>query len=485
MKKDKNKLSSLNKNIISAIITKKWHFKYNPITLLFSTRINFEYLASMKSIFILVSYFLVSIYNCTPINPQNNSIIKSQIDKQWIDQVYKAGIKSVLIYKKGWELSFPIIALNKDDQITLSFDELGTVKGDYSWSIMHCNSTWEQDELQSIEYISGHESVDVSESSFSQNTVTNYINYQIDIPSKDCKILKSGNYIVKVCERNNPENLILTNRFYVFEPLAELYAKVDQLKVNIKEGLNQRVNIEINYDDSEISNPSENIIIKILKNQGFEKTFANLKPSSLYNNTIKFENMAELCFVGGNEYRHFDTKSIKFLSDRLLNIEKDAKGNHVFLTLDENRSVLPYNFKNDINGRKSIKLENNEKSNIMADYCNVYFQLDAEIPLENGDFYIYGAITDWILDKNSKMVYDYNTKKFNAQLFIKQGYYNYLYLFKTEDELFKSEQYMYRIEGNNFQTENDYHILVYYRDIRSGYDKLISYFLASSSYSVD
>ncbi len=437
----------------------------------------------MKPIFLFISILISSTNYCASTISIEKVIQKSHTKIQWIDKVYKPGIKTVLIYKKGWELSFPIIALDKNEQIILTFDELGTTKGDYSWSIIHCNLNWEQDDLEPIEYMSGYESGDINETSLSQNTLTNYINYRLDIPDKDSKIVKSGNYIVKVVERNNPENIILTRRFYVLEALAEVSANIDQLKVNVKDGLNQRVNIQVNYNESEISNPIESIVLKILKNKGFEKTFFNLKPSAISDGTIKFENLAELCFTGGHEYRHFDTKSIKFLSDRLLKIEKDQSGNEVFLTPDENRSNLPYNFNNDINGRKSIKLENNGHSDIMADYCFIYFQLDTEIPLEAGNFYVYGAINDWNLDENSKMFYDFNLKKFIAKLYVKQGYYNYLYLFKTEDELFKNEQYMYRVEGNHFQTENDYDILVYYKDISSGYDKLIGYNLANSSNS--
>jgi len=437
----------------------------------------------MNPLFVFICFFIANTTCLTPKLSNNQAFKSTQSNKQWVEKVYKSGIKTVLIYKKGWDMSFPIISLDKDEQIQLVFDELGTKPGDYSWSLIHCNSSWEQDELTPIEYIMGFEIVDIKDIIFSQNTMTNYINYSLDIPAKNSQIIKSGNYIVKVFDRHNPENLILTRRFYVIEPIAEVSATVDQLRVNVKEGRNQRLNIHITINDTEISDSHESIVIKVIKNMHLEETFVNLKPSAISGNIFKYDNLSQLCFTGGHEYRHFDVKSIKFLSDRLRNIEKNENGNHIYLTADENRSMIPYNFKNDINGRKSIKLENNDVSNIMADYCNIYFQLDSEMILEAGDFYIYGALTDWNFEENNKMVYDFNAKRYTAKLFIKQGYYNYLYLFKTNDELFNSEQYMYKVEGNHFQTENDYQILIYYNDISMGYEKLVAYHLVNSSNS--
>jgi hypothetical protein len=171
-----------------------------------------------------------------------------QETKTWINKVYKEGIKSVVIYRKGSELSFPVIKLDKDDQLLMQFDEIGTVVNDYSFSIVHCNSNWQQSDLNAIEYIDGYQEVDISDYSFSQNTLVNYVNYTVKFPSDDFQITKSGNYVIKVYERNNPENIILTRRFYVMEEMVEINASVDRMNVKVKDGLNQRINIELTCD---------------------------------------------------------------------------------------------------------------------------------------------------------------------------------------------------------------------------------------------
>jgi hypothetical protein len=404
--------------------------------------------------------------------------------KIWENKTYKEDIKTVIIHKKGWELSFPIIQLGTTEKIQLQFDEIGTSINDYSFSIIHCNANWQQSELVPIEYIEGFEEVNVTNYSFSQNTLVNYVNYTVEFPNEDFQITKSGNYIIKVYERGNPENIILTKRFYVIEKLVGILAQVDRLNVKAENGLNQRINIELNCD-YEIENPQETILLKVQKNNGLTKDFGNIKPSFVDENKLKYQAIAELAFAGGNEFRHFDIKNFKFISDRLLAVDKKPEINHVYLRDDENRTEQEYNYKPDINGKRTVKLEKTDNSNLMADYCFVHFQLKAPIPLQSGDYYIYGALTDWDFTETAKLEYDFKKESFVGQLYLKQGYYNYQYYFKSKDKLFDNEEATYENEGNFFQTENEYHILVYYKDYRSAYQKLVGYEMINSTKSAN
>ncbi|MFN8258570.1 MAG: DUF5103 domain-containing protein [Bacteroidales bacterium] len=397
------------------------------------------------------------------------------------DKTYKPEIKTVLIYKKGWELSAPVIEMESNEQVELVFDELGTKSSTYAWKLEHCNMFWEKDQLEPVEFLSGFENGDITVITFSQNTLVNYVNYKLNLPLKKNRILKSGNYIIKVYERNNPDKVLLTRRFYVMEPKVEINGIVDQLKVNVKEGLNQRLDLEIKTYDSEILNPREEIGLKVIKNGFPEKNFANIKPSFISDNIIKYTDNDSLCFAGGNEFRHFDIKSIKFLSDRLQDIKGGTNGTDVYLTADENQSHEPYKFVKDINGNRTVKLENSDISNYMADYCNVIFSLKTGLLLQDGDYYVFGAFNDWQFNDSNKLQYDPSAKLYFLKTLLKQGYYNYQYLFKTNDDLLSGEENYYILEGNHFQTENEYQVFVYYRDISAGFDRLIGYKVISSS----
>jgi len=103
-----------------------------------------------------------------------------------------------------------------------------------------------------------------------------------------------------------------------------------------------------------------------------------------------------------------------------------------------------------------------------ADYVTVNFFLR---PIEefSGDIYVFGALTDWKANKKNKMKFDSSKELYTTQLFLKQGWYNYMFLVKN------SSYDPHYIEGLHFETENQYEILVYYRPLISRGDQLIGY----------
>ncbi len=405
-------------------------------------------------------------------------------ERVWENKVYKGRIKSVVIHQKGSELLFPAIELGSDNKIVLQFDELGTDIGDYSYSVTLCDADWHESKLMSMEYVSGFNDINIRDYAFSQNTLVNYVNYSIGFPNKDLSFSKSGNYVVKVYERDNPENVVLVRRFYVYSKLTKVEARVDLMNVQVPDDINQRININLDCSN-QVENPAATVFIKVQQNRGLTKNFKTIKPTFVNGQHLEFKAISNMTFAGGNEFRHFDIKNFKFISDRILNTEKMPDLHYVYLRQDEDKSRRPYKFQYDLNGQRTIKLENNNLSNIMADYCYVYFSLYAPLPLQDGDFYIYGALTNWEFSDAAKMRYNAEKQLFEGKLFLKQGYYTYSYVFKPRDDKLNAEADRYLVEGNHFQTENEYYIFVYYKSYSADYDQLIAFERINSTRSAD
>ena len=66
--------------------------------------------------------------------------------------------------------------------------------------------------------------------------------------------------------------------------------------------------------------------------------------------------------------------------------------------------------------------------------------------------------------------YNEESKYWETALFLKQGYYNYQYVFVPKGSKTIDETY---IEGSHWQTGNDYTILIYLQEEGTSYDKLI------------
>lgn len=73
-----------------------------------------------------------------------------------------------------------------------------------------------------------------------------------------------------------------------------------------------------------------------------------------------------------------------------------------------------------------------------------------------------------------EMVYDEPTQSYMASLLMKQGYYNYMYMFEPAGSS-AGEFLTEPVEGNFYQTENKYSVYIYYREIGARTDRLIGY----------
>jgi hypothetical protein len=143
---------------------------------------------------------------------------------------------------------------------------------------------------------------------------------------------------------------------------------------------------------------------------------------------------------------------------------------HVYLFPSENREFKPYFYWEDFNGKYYIAVQEEKSSETDADYVYVYFTLPSKYPVEGGKMYVSGALSNWTFDSNNIMSYNPAGGSYECIMLLKQGWYNYEYVFK-EDGV--EDGIATRFEGSHYETENDYTVLVYFRNPRDRYDRVI------------
>ena len=179
----------------------------------------------------------------------------------------------------------------------------------------------------------------------------------------------------------------------------------------------------------------------------------------------------ESSFGAGNEYRFFDTKSVRFYTERVQEIIRDSV-DIVLLYPDVPWANQAYSFIPDIEGYFVPNILERDDAKIQADYVWVNFCLKHNPFLENGNLYLFGALTDWNIKEEAKLNYDERMGCYETSLLLKQGYYNYTYLFIPEDTQLASQE---AVDGHFHQTSQDYYIFVYLYDYDYGYDRLLGY----------
>ena len=118
---------------------------------------------------------------------------------------------------------------------------------------------------------------------------------------------------------------------------------------------------------------------------------------------------------------------------------------------------------------------NVDDSNIEADYVNMHFSLENYENIGGRKIYVVGNFNNFELNDASEMKYNISKGMYENTSLIKQGFVNYKFITHTNNEIDHSF-----IDGNFYQTENEYTVLVYYKNLDDRYDKVIGIGSASS-----
>ncbi|TVQ09011.1 MAG: DUF5103 domain-containing protein [Bacteroidetes bacterium] len=389
---------------------------------------------------------------------------------RYSDFVYVNNIKSVLFNRKGWELSPPIIEFNSAEQLILRFDDLDADFKNYAYTIVHCDAMWQPSGLMEYEYIEGFYEDRISEYSFSINTRVPFSHYSLEFPNPNMKPKLSGNYLLKVFIDGNREDVVLTRRFMVFEQRVTIDATVKQATNLNYRDTKQEIDFSVNTSLYPISNPYRDLKVLITQNGRWDNAIYGLQPRLVQGNMLIYDYEDRNLFQGGNEFRNFDTKSLRHRSLNIEEINAISNGWEVRLRPDRNRRFLRYTTRDDINGRFLIKTEDYSDDLLESDYAWVYFVLPHNNPLPDGNIYVMGALTDWIFSSRNKMEYNYRDSRYELRLLLKQGFYDYQYIY-LEDGTDVGDESVF--EGTHSITENDYTIYIYYRKPGDIYDSLI------------
>ena len=99
----------------------------------------------------------------------------------------------------------------ESEKINVVFDELTNKYKNYYYEIDHYDFDWNLSELKKSEFLDGFDNTRIINYFKSYNTIQPYINYQFQIPNRNFKITKSGNYIVKV--KNSKGKYVFKRKF--------------------------------------------------------------------------------------------------------------------------------------------------------------------------------------------------------------------------------------------------------------------------------
>lgn len=397
---------------------------------------------------LLIFYFLVSFF----VTAQETEILPPY------------NIKTVTFVQNNTNV-IPFFRLG--DAFELQFDDLYGNEADYYYTIEHFNYDWTPSVLLKNEYLTGLDNQRIQNYLNSLNCLQIYSHYTISFPNKFNQIIKTGNYMVKVFDSEN--NLVFSRKLSIYEDTLAVGVTIRRSRD--LETVQQKQNVEfvIDYQNKILQNPERNIKVAVFQNGKFNNALYNIKPQYTIGSQLIYRYNKETQFWAGNEFLNFENKNVRGASNSVFRVTTgDIYNTHLYT--NEARKNKIYTYFPDVNGNFLVTNYNVTNPAIESDYCWVYFSLISDVnPLEKS-IYINGMFNNYALLPENRMDYNSETKRFEKALLIKQGFTNYQYVLLDDKGTIDEKN---TIDGNFFQTENNYMILVYYKGPADRYDRII------------
>lgn len=395
------------------------------------------------------------------------------------DRTYQKNIKTVQFHIRNVPLSLPVIKLGSNEQLQLRFDELDAEYQDYTYTVIHCDRNWNPSDIPQQEYLDGFLKETILNYDFSFNTVQQYIHYSFAFPNQNMRIKLSGNYVLLVYKDFDREKPIITRRFRVYENLVQLETRVRLPMIINQRRTHHQIDVVLNHPDFDIRNPLLDVALHIQQNYRWDNIKTDMKPIFIKDKQLVYNNMGDVTFEGSNEFRWIDIRSLRYQPENVTNIwyDPDSQKNHVFLLPDKVFNKDHYRTFPDINGAFSIDVREGNDPTRDADYALVHMQLRYENPILDGGLYLFGGLTDWQIKPQHRLEYNYRDKMYETSINLKQGYYNYQYIY-VRDGTTEGETEV--TEGSFFDARQIYTFYVYHQQMGSRYDRLIGHAIISS-----
>ena len=405
-----------------------------------------------KAIFFLSLVFICNLNICA----QRNEILDKNIASLQV------------VANNDW-LSLPIITLNSNDFVNISFDDLTHEYHRYCYKIEHCEADWQTSSaLFESDYIDGFASGntidDVQEST---NTVQLYTHYSISLPNNKCRPKISGNYRVTIYDENDEKHVVCRAYFMIVEPSMAVHLNVTtNTDIDIN-GKHQQVEMAIDYGNNIVSNPQTQIKTVVMQNNRWDNAVINARPQYIKANGLQWIHCKDFIFDGGNEYRKFETLDVTHTTMGLESINWDGHNYHAWIWTDEPRPSYIYD--KDANGAFLIRNSDNIDNDVNSDYIITHFRLKS--PQTADPIYINGFFTNDRFLPQYEMKWNEKNQQYEGELLLKQGYYSYQYLMMNPEGKLKPVP----SEGNFYQTENTYQALIYFKANGDRTDRLVGY----------
>ncbi len=383
--------------------------------------------------------------------------------------VFRRDVRTLSVRNPDNFMAPPLVRLGTSDRIFINFDIIGEQHEYLRYRLVHCNADWQPSRLVDSEFLDGFNEGEIEDYGYSSNTFVHYVNYNLELPNRDMQPLVSGNYLVQVYPEGEPDDVMLQARFSVTENSMGVEGGVTS---RTDRGFNteyQQLSFAVDASGMDVLNPYQDFVVTIMQNNRPETMRVLTHPMRVEGKVAVFEHDPALVYNAGDEYRRFETVRADYAGMHTDSVKFGGSNWHAYLSPDSPRAGRDYVFDSTQHGRFMIDEYNSSDPDLGADYVTVHFTLDAPEVI-GGDVYVDGDFALHRFSDSNRMRYDYGTRLYTAEIPLKQGSYNYQYVVVPKGGGVPDAS---PIEGNKYETRNEYLVQVFLRTPGARADRLV------------
>lgn len=381
---------------------------------------------------------------------------------------YSSDVRSLQMKVNDIWDKLPIITLGSDDEICFSFDEMSHTYHRYIYRIIHCNADWSQSELFTSDYLNGFNEQTIEDWQNSEGTTMQYTHYEFCLPNENVSFKASGNYLVQIIDDDSDSDMpVATFSFAVIERKVGVEASVtSDTEIDLNK-THQQVSFTIHHGGYNIVSPASDVKVCVVQNRRPDNAVTDLQPTYITAGKLEYVYKRELIFDAGNEFRRFEITDPYSPGMGVDKVYYDGEVYNVELYPD--RPSITRNNHRDENGRFYINTLQGYNVDVEADYAFVHYRLNTPYR-SGGNYYLAGDYWGNRFSDANILLYDNAEGAYFTSQLMKFGVYNYQYVWLPDEA---DEAFTEPAEGDFYETENEYLILVYHREFGARYDRLV------------
>lgn len=383
-------------------------------------------------------------------------------------------IRSLQLIALGDPVLPPVMELSKY-RFTLGFDEMSHEYHRYIYHIDHCEADWSvSEDIFESSFLDGLNDQPIEDYEKSFNTNQIYTHYSVSFPNEETRMLLSGNYRITIYDDDDDEHTaLLTAEFSLVEPVISVSGTVDANTDIDFQRSHQQVSLSMGFGALRVTDPERELRTFVIQNRRPDRCVeakANIRKA----NGLDFTHQRNLIFPAGSECHKFEILDVNRSNLNIDNIRWFEPYYHA--TLYEERPQHNYTYEQDVNGAYVIRNAEDEDNETTCEYIITHFRLKSE-PIQGGPIYVQGNWCNNWPNEEYEMKYDEQSGEYQTAVLLKQGYYEYRFVQLTDQKTAAGTPIAItdRTDGNFYQTENEYIVLVYHKEPGGRYDKLVGH----------